>query len=288
MWKRTSSGRGSNYSATRGLIESALGILYVGEWPARLWGVLPDRCSVHVVRRTLALLPPGANELRIGFASDLHIGPTTPARLLDNAAAHLSNENIDVLLLGGDYVFLDATREKAQALGEFVRRVGAKRTLAVLGNHDLWTTHGQLESALESAGAEVIINAAVRLEAPHNNVAFVGLDDPWTGTPNADIAFAGTAEARTRIVLCHSPDGVPLIKDRSVALFMCGHTHGGHIAMPWGPIHVPSRMGQTMFAGFHEAHGAHVFVSRGLGGIELPMRTFARPDVAVLTLTAKV
>ena len=287
MIKLSSAGRGTHYSATRGFVETVLGLLYQRDWPARLWAQVPDRCSVHVIRRTLRVLPPGTPDLRVGFASDLHIGPTTPPRLLDNAADQLAAEGVDLLLLGGDYVFLEASAEKARALEAFVRRAGAKRTVAVLGNHDLWTTHGELERSLEAAGASLLINSHVRLEAPHDDVALVGLDEPWTGAPNADLAFRGAESAGARLVLCHSPDGLPMVEGRDVALFMCGHTHGGQVALPWGPIVVPGRVGKEMPSGFHERDGAHVFVSRGLGATELPVRTFARPDVAVLTLVGR-
>ncbi len=286
MLKLSASGRGTHYTRKRGIVEAVLRALYRGDWPARLWAIVPDRCSVHVIRRTLRVLPAGTPDLRVGFASDLHIGPTTPGRLLDCAADQLAAEDVDVLLLGGDYVFLEATAAKARALDAFVRRARAKRTIAVLGNHDLWTSHDALERSLEGAGAELVINTHVRLASPHEQVAVVGLDEPWTGAPDADLAFRGAEMAGVRVALCHSPDGLPLIEGRDVALFVCGHTHGGQVALPWGPVVVPGRIGKAMPSGFHEAHGAHIFVSRGLGGTEVPIRTFARPDVAVLTLTS--
>ncbi|CAN5924691.1 hypothetical protein BH11MYX4_BH11MYX4_31480 [soil metagenome] len=284
--KLSSSGRGTSYTRKRGMVEAALGLLYQRDWPARAWALVPDRCTVHVIRRTLRVLPPGTPDLRIGFASDLHIGPTTPLRLLEAAADHLAAENVELLLLGGDYVFLEASAKKARVLGAFVRRARARQTVAVLGNHDLWTDHGLIERSLEGAGASLLVNANLRLPGRHRDIALVGLDEPWTGAPDADLAFRGAETAGARIVLCHSPDGLPLVQGRDVALFVCGHTHGGHVAMPWGPIVVPGRVGKELHAGFHAAHGAQVFVSRGLGGIEVPIRTFARPDVAVLTLTA--
>lgn len=189
------------------------------------------------------------------------------------------------MLLGGDYVFLEASKAKASALEAFIARARARRTLAVLGNHDLWTTHDCLERSLAAAGASLLVNANVHLAPPHEKVAIVCLDEPWTGTPDADLAFRGTESAYTRIVLCHSPDALPLVQGRDVSLFLCGHTHGGHVALPWGPVMVPGPIGKQMPSGLFDAHGAKVFVSRGLGGIELPFRTFAPPDVVAFTLT---
>ncbi len=284
--KLSSSGRGTSYTRLRGVVESALEVAYRGGWPARVWGRLPGTCHVHVIRRTFGVLPRGTPALRIGYASDLHAGPTTPTALLERAADALAEEELDVLLLGGDFVFLEVTPAKLDALERFVQRAKAKRTLAVLGNHDLWTHHHAIERALVRAGAELIVNRSVRLAPHHAAVAIVGLDDPWTGVPDAERAFHGADDAALRIVLCHSPDGVPLAAGRNVSLYCCGHTHGGHVAAPWGALYVPGPLGKTMSSGFHEAFGTRVFVSRGLGGIELPVRTFAPPDVAVFHLTS--
>ena len=50
--------------------------------------------------------------LTIAFASDLHLGPTTSARTLERAFEMLAEARADVLALGGDYVFLEATAAK--------------------------------------------------------------------------------------------------------------------------------------------------------------------------------
>lgn len=70
-------------------------------------------------------------------------------------------------------------------------------------------------------------------------------------------------------------------------LFVCGHTHGGHIATPWGPPFVPGRMGKMYPHGLHLVEGVHLHVSRGVGGIELPVRAYAKPEVAVFELRAR-
>src|SRR6476469_3152788 len=104
-----SEGRGGSYHPIRGLIESSLRLAYRGGWPARLWGLYPPSGQVRCVQHRLSILPPSATQLRIGFASDLHIGPTTPIKVLEAAFERLAQAELDVLLLGGDYVFLDAT-----------------------------------------------------------------------------------------------------------------------------------------------------------------------------------
>lgn len=280
-------GRGRNYSPLRGLVEIGLRAVWRGGWGGELWGRLPGRVEVRVVRETIhvtGLLQP----LRLGFASDLHIGPTTPIALLERAFATLAEANLDLLLLGGDYVFLDATPEVAATLERLVAAVPARAKAAVMGNHDLWTHHDRLEDALRAAGAAVLVNDALRLPSPHGEVAVVGLDEPWTGEPDAERAFAAAGDAAVRIALAHAPEGLPHVAGRGAALLLAGHTHGGHIALPGPrPVIVPGPISRAHPMGWYEVEDTRLFVSRGLGGIELPIRAFAPPDVLVAELVPR-
>jgi predicted MPP superfamily phosphohydrolase len=281
-----SQGRGTGYSRLRGLTESVLRVAYANDWPARAWRRFPRACEVEVVRAAASILPRGSETLRIGFVSDIHLGPTTPEELVDAAFAALRAAAPEVLLLGGDYVFLDADARKAERLAALVAGVGAAQKLFVLGNHDLWTKHALLERALERVGARSLVNGSLRLR---EGLVFVGLDDPWTGKPEPLPAFEGTRAGDALVVLCHAPEGLPLalrhIGDRR-AVYLCGHTHGGHVSTPFGPIVVPGRIGRRYPHGAHRLGTTELFVSRGIGGIEVPIRTYARPEVLVLDLVA--
>lgn len=194
-------------------MESTLRLAYTGGWPGALWGRLPGTCEVRVIRDTLPI--PGLRApLRLAFASDL-------------------------LVLGGDYVFLDATPATAETLRRLVASVPARAKVAVLGNHDLWTHHALIEEALAAAGARVLINEGSYLDHPHADVAVVGLDEPWTGQPDGARALESVPEARVRLRAAHELDGLTL------------------------------------------------YVSRGLGGIEVPVRAWAPPDVLVLDLSPR-
>jgi predicted MPP superfamily phosphohydrolase len=282
-------GRGRNYTKRRALSESLLRRIYSHGWPARVWGRVPGATRVRVIELTLPLLAEDAPEpLRLAFASDLHLGPTTPPRTLDAAFRVLTAAEPDVLLLGGDYVFLDATREKARELEARVRAVPARTKVAVLGNHDLWTRHELLEEALARAGAHVLVNDAIALDAPHGGVAIAGLDDAWTGDANVDLALSGVSGADVVIGVAHSPEGAVMLAEREVPLVFAGHTHGGHVALPGArTLFVPGAVSRAHPWGRHDIGTSTLFVSRGVGGIEVPARLFAPPDVVLATLTAR-
>jgi uncharacterized protein len=280
------------YSQRELHIERVLAWLYAGGWPAALWGLVPWATKVDLIERRIVIPGRGADRppLRIAFASDLHIGPTTPAGVLDNAFALLRAAKPDVLALGGDYVFLGATQHRVRELNDRVTSVSAPIKVAVLGNHDFWARPARLEVALSGAGTIVLVNEAMRLPPPHDDVALIGLDDPYTsedrraGEAAVDRALAEMADAAVKIAVCHSPDGLSWLRAKGVHFLMCGHTHGGHLALPGGkPLVMSSPMGRRYPWGFHDVDGLQLFVSRGVGGSLVPVRTWAPPDVAVFT-----
>lgn len=286
-------GRGAHYSLKRGLLERAARVLYWRGWPGRLGSYIRSVTEVDVIHRRLEIgmnaragagVDPGRRALRVAFASDLHIGPLTPPKLLDRAFAALAEARPDVLVLGGDYVFLEATEAVARELEARVAAVPASMKVAVLGNHDLWTRHERLEAALHRAGARVLINDAVRLPPPFDDVAIVGLDEPWSGKPDPARALRAAAGAGTTLAVAHSPEAVPLFAKTPVSLLLCGHTHGGQIATPTGPVLMHGRYGRVWPAGLFDLGQMKLFVSRGLGMVELPVRLYAQSDVAVFDL----
>jgi predicted MPP superfamily phosphohydrolase len=283
--KLRSRGRGRRFSPWRGLLESVLAVSYRGDWPARFWGLVPGAAHVREIRRTVAVPGGAAGRCRIAFLSDLHVGPTTPESVHARAVDIVRAAGPDVVLLGGDYVFLEATPTVVDRLRRLVAALEAPTKLAVMGNHDLWTEDALVAGALESGGARVLVNEAARLPPPWSDVVVVGLDDPWTGDCDADRAFASADDAAFRIVLCHSPDGLVFARTHRFDFYVCGHTHGGQIAAPWGPIVLPTGMIMRRFhGGFAPFGSAEVFVSRGVGTVDLPGRLFAEPDVLVLDL----
>jgi uncharacterized protein len=277
-------GRGKEYSPTRAASEWVLGHAYRGGWPARLVRRLGLQPSVSTIRHliTSPLWPEGTRPLRIAFVSDLHAGPTTHPSLLAEAAQALRDAAPDVLLLGGDYVYLHAEgiHELAPLLAAVPAPLGR---FAVFGNHDLWAHDPTLRRALEGAGFRMLVNENVPLPAPFEHVSICGLDDPWVGEPDVRATFDGARDVR--VLLMHAPEGIMIVKDEPFDVAVCGHTHGGHIALPGGiPIVVAGPVSRRYSHGPYDVGGRPMIVSRGIGATESALRLFADPDVRVVTL----
>jgi len=260
---------------------------YRGEWPARLGAALgmplAPRVIQHVIRGPNGLST--GRTLRIAYASDFHAGPTTHPDLLEAACAAMHESRPDVLLLGGDFVSLEARH--IETLAGMLSKVSAPLgKYAVLGNHDWWTSPDVIVRQLTLAGVEVLINRNIRLEPPFETVWICGIDDPWGGSPDAESALAGADG--TRLVLMHSPSNLLDIGPRRFELALCGHTHGGQIALPGGiPVMVPhGPLCRTYMRGrFDLDSGGVLIVSVGLGCSMLPFRVFAPAEFLLCDFT---
>jgi uncharacterized protein len=225
--------------------------------------------------------PAHAPSLRIAFVSDLHAGPTTHPTLLDEAFDKLGEAAADIILFGGDYVFL-SSRHIAEIEARLARLCPRHGMFGVLGNHDLWADDREIVAALERGGVRVLVNERIVLPAPYAHVTLFGKDDPWTGIRSTAAPFVD--DDQVRIVLVHAPEGLLDLGDHPFELAICGHTHGGHVALPGGiPIVAPGPLSRRYAHGRHQLTGDRsLIVSRGIGGSEVALRLNADPDILVI------
>ena len=280
-------GRARRLSLARRCAEIALDATYAGGWAARLAHRVGLHGRLEVSEETITLPRwRGWSPLRVAFASECHAGPTTDPRLLDDACHAIEAVRPELVLLGGDFVsyhgrHVDAlTRRLAlieAPLGKY----------AVLGNHDLLADDEYLVEQLEEAGVRVLLNESVRLPEPHAGLVIGGVDDPVQGEMNAARTFDATTGEDARLLLMHAPQGLLDMAGEMFDLALCGHTHGGQVALPGGmPIRMPGPRINRRFASgrFSLREGATLLVTRGIGCSQLPIRLFAPPEIHVLTL----
>jgi len=93
---------------------------------------------------------------------------------------------------------------------------------------------------------------------------------------------------RYDVFLFHTPDLVEDFADRGIDLYLCGHTHGGQVAMPWyGALITLSKFGKKYESGMYRVGDTTLYVNRGLGLEPRPapqVRFLARPEIAVFDI----
>ena len=114
------------------------------------------------------------------------------------------------------------------------------------------------------------------------------MGDLWCDDQDVDAALGDATGRDAVLLLSHNPDVAETLRDPRVGLMLSGHTHGGQVIVPfYGPPIVTSRYGRKYLHGLTQAPSCRVFISRGVGTVGPPARLFCRPEVVLLTLTAR-
>lgn len=224
-----------------------------------------------------------ARELRAGFVTDTHVGPTVGADDLDRAMQVIMAEEPDFLLLGGDYVS-ESPRylpETASVIGAYTRHLpfGAQ---AVFGNHDYSNDAPRMERLLSAQGVHVLRNEATFL--PDAGLWIAGIDDAILSTPDVARTFSQVPEDAAVVTLWHEPDGADQVAPYGAMLQLSGHSHGGQVRLPViGHVAAPPG-GKRYVSGLYNASGMPVYTSHGVGAYRPPVRYRCAPEVTLVSL----
>ena len=93
-------------------------------------------------------------------------------------------------------------------------------------------------------------------------------------------ALEGRPEGLPVVLLAHQPLAAREAAEAGVDLMLAGHLHGGQIP----PFHLLVRLVYGVTAGAYEIDGMTLYVSRGTGFWGPPLRVFAAPEIARVTL----
>ncbi|MDX1992597.1 MAG: metallophosphoesterase [bacterium] len=88
-----------------------------------------------------------------------------------------------------------------------------------------------------------------------------------------------------RLMLTHSPDVAPEADSAGYDLYLCGHTHGGQLRLPFiGPLLTGSHVGRRFVMGRYDLQNLTLYTSRGVGmeGWGAPRARFLCPPEVIL------
>ena len=241
-------------------------------------GYAYERHHLHLVRIDLPVagLPPALEGLRLGFITDLHHSQFVSQADVSRGATLVMAEQPDLIVLGGDYV-TNFDRHYMQPCAESLSTLRAPHgVFAVLGNHD---DDRQMPAALQAQGFTVLKDARTSATIRGARLDLVGLRF-WTRSVRVLARLVDPAAPAT-LLLAHDPRRLVQAAELEVPAVLSGHTHGGQVVLPGiGPL--ARRF--PVVAGSARRRGTHIFVSRGVGTVLVPVRINCPPEVALLTL----
>lgn len=213
--------------------------------------------------------------VNLAYISDVHYDGIN-GDWLNRAIPHIrhliKNRNIDVLLLGGDYIcqgngFIRDFGKWVESLNIGIPMIG------ILGNHDYLDGAGgkTVAKALRDAGIIVLEDQThIQSFGKKGKIAVHGLKDYLLGKPDVNKVLANIQNMSnmTHIGLVHNPKQfeVDARLQQTLPITLAGHTHGGQIV---GMSHrLAQRFTQQKFVkGLYQNQEGQgdIFVGAGMG-----------------------
>jgi len=225
-------------------------------------------------------IPAEMEGYRIAFIVDTH---NISEVRLQEVVRRLNDEELDLLVLGGDFSRGEGEPERSiEILSQVMATDGI---YGVEGNHDRFR---ELFAAMEKHNMHPLSNSGVYIR---ENFYLAGVEDLWRRDPDIAEAIADADEDSFVILVSHNPDISMKQDTHNVDLILSGHTHGGQVTFfgLWAPalaIDWVTSYGHRFMSGWAESRdGTPVYVSNGTAGYY--PRVFARPQVILITLLPK-
>lgn len=237
----------------------------------------PYSLEITHIKIPLAKLPANMTPIRIVQVSDTHCDEQM--RLEDQVAAEIEKIKPSLILFTGDAVNSLAGVPNFNRFAARISKVAP--TMAVKGDWDFaFHPLDVLKNAkLETIGGPHLIDLQGR------RFCIVGQDSG----ASCKLAMKSAPPGLPTIFMFHNPDGDVILdgNPEGIDLYICGHTHGGQIALPiYGALITQSVQGKKYESGLHRLHDTWIYTTRGIGmeGHFPRLRFFARPELTVLEL----
>lgn len=238
---------------------------------------------------------------RMIFFSDYHAGlMRVPLPVFINSLLLLKP---DIVLFGGDLASNEKDKEKALTHLEMISSALLTEGIpffGIWGNHDTVLSRDELE---ERALVMLRNQSCIFRGADGLDWLIVGLDDERTGKPDFDMAItqlipktrqlqlkprADVIPKERTIVLAHNPDTSLQLPETKISFAFSGHYHGGQINLPfkmgYRSLRTDNAWKQGFLKGIYRHKDFSLFISRGVGSVQIPMRLCAKPEISVFDL----
>ncbi len=265
------------------------------EWGLKHVGQLERgrRNAERIVLREIDLYFPRLPRLFDGFTllhiSDPHLDglPGIDERVVEAARGR----EFDVCVLTGDYrtELHGPIHDVMRSLERIVAGVRVREGfLAVLGNHD----DCHMVAPMEAMGIRMLINESIvlsrgrgREREEEQRIRIIGTDDVHYYYTDQSLHALEAAREDFTVALVHSPELFDAAAEAGVALYLCGHTHGGQVCLPGGVAPLKHlRAGREFYKGHWAYREMQGITNAGAGTSGIPVRFNTESEVLALRL----
>ena len=204
--------------------------------------------------------------------SDVHLGAVYQRDFSQKIVDKVNELNPDIVVITGD--LSDGSYPVQPKWLEPFNQI-KQPILYITGNHE--QIHGK-EKMLKAVATTKIIHLKDIYE--FNGINFIGVDYEDDLRSKLNMLSDRNPE-NVNVCLVHVPSmKAEELKNYDIFLMLAGHTHGGQIF----PLHIPTLFSNACFWGLYENNGRFVYVSTGVGTANVPMRTFCKSQISLITI----
>ncbi|MBI2688664.1 MAG: metallophosphoesterase [Acidobacteria bacterium] len=273
----------------RGLLQAAQAAVVAAPALALGYGTLYERRRLTPLEVNLSIpgLPKDLDGLRIAQLSDIHMSSFLSAEDLSAAVDMANGFRPHLAVVTGDLITRDG--DPLDACLRELRRLKADSGLyGCLGNHEIYAgcedyTAGQAAKF----GLKFLRGEARTLRFGQARLRLAGVDYQKMHSPYLIGAQALQEPGAFQLLLSHNPDVFDTAVSQGWNLTLAGHTHGGQVTVEYLNQHLNfARFFTPYVYGHYEKENSHIFVTRGIGTVGVPVRIGAAPEVALVRLCA--
>ncbi|MCI9093928.1 MAG: metallophosphoesterase [Coprobacillus sp.] len=229
---------------------------------------------------------------KIALITDLHFGNTMNQEELQSYCHEISQQNVDIVLLGGDIVDERSSQKEMQQAFETLGKIKTKKGIYyVYGNHDR-ASHSQnppfssQELAKEMKKQSIYILSDESVIIDEDFILF-GREDKYRGTRKEakELLNQEINQSAFLLMLDHQPVDLKINDDLGYDLQLSGHTHGGQM-FPVGFISDWLGFGEMNY-GYKQLKYMQVIVSSGIAGWGYPLRTGSHSEYVIVNIIKK-
>lgn len=241
--------------------------------------------KIEKVKIKIRNLPDEIRGLTIGLISDIHSGIFMTEEDMFEYMQALNSLKPDLILLPGDFITSDP--EEIYPFINVFKNLKAKYGIfATLGNHEFFGRQPQkIAKIIEENGIRVLRNESEKVEINGEEIFIVGIDDLRYGA-DLDKAIRNVNKEKIKILLSHKPYDFPRFARNQIQLTVSGHTHGGQIVFARidDTYIAPASIVSKFVAGHYKIGDSHLYVTRGVGVVGLPLRLNCPPEITQIIL----